>query len=227
MENCRPVATPADPNSKLTQAGSDNVPYDQFEYQSVVGSLLYLSSVSRPDITFAVSNVARYSSNPTKEHWLALKRILRYLKGTVNYGILFSCNVESECVGFSDADWAGDVNDRKSTSGYLFQLCGGAISWRSKKQPCVALSTAEAKYMALSSAVQEALWLKHLLVDLKVVTLTPMRVYEDNQAAINMTKNPSYHGRAKHVDIKYHFVRDQVNKKSVSIVLQMILQQTC
>lgn len=109
---------------------------------------------------------------------MALKRILRYLKGTVNYGILFSCNVESDCVGFSDADWAGDVNDRKSTSGYLFQLCGGAISWRSKKQPYFALSTstAEAEYMALSSAVQEALWLKHLLVDLKVVTQTPMRV---------------------------------------------------
>ncbi|XP_068730639.1 uncharacterized protein [Montipora capricornis] len=120
MENCKAVATPADPNSKLTQADSDNVPYNQFEYQSVVGSLLYLSSVSRPDIAFAVSNVARYSSNPTKEHWVALKRILRYLKGTVNYGILFTCNVESECVGFSDADWAGDVNDRKSTSGYLF-----------------------------------------------------------------------------------------------------------
>ena len=120
--------------------------------------------------------------------------------------------MESECVGFSDADWAGDVNDRKSTSGYLFQLCVGAISWRSKKQPCVALTT----------AVQEAMCLKHLLVDFKVDTQTPMRVYEDNQAAINMTKNPTSHGRAKHVDIKYHFVRDHVNRKSVSLLAEAL-----
>lgn len=217
MEDCKPVSTPVDANSKLTNADADNVPHNQSDYQSAVGSLLYLSSATRPDIAFAVSNVARYCSNPTSEHWTAVKRILRYLKGTVNYGVFFTNEMESECVGFSDADWAGDVNDRKSTSGYLFQMCGGAISWRSKKQPCVALSTAEAEYIALSSAVQEALWIKQLLLDMKEDTKTPITMYEDNQAAINMTKNPNYHGRAKHVDIKYHFIRDQVDKNTVNI----------
>ena len=124
--------------------------------------------------------------------------------------------MDSECVGFSDADLAGDVNDR--TSGYLFQMCGGAIGWRSKKQPCGVLSTAEAEYVALSSAVQEALWLEQLLMDMKVDTKTPMTMYEDNQAAINMTKNSNYHGRAKHIDIKYHFIRDQVEKNTANVV---------
>ena len=111
-----------------------------------------------------------------------------------------------------------DVNDRKSTSGYTFQMNGASVSWRSKKQPCVALSIAEAEYIALSAAVQEALWLKQLLVDLNVNTETPVKVFEDNKAAISMTKNPQYHGRAKHVDIKYHFVRDHFDKGNVCIV---------
>ena len=215
MHDCKAVDNPVDPNSKLVKAIDDSELYDRAEYQSAVGSPMYLSSATRPDITFAVNNVAKFSENPIKEHWTAVKRIFRYLKGTANYGLEYSSDVKEECVGFCDADWAGDVNDRKSTSGYTFQMNGASVSWRSKKQPCVALYTAEAEYIALSAAVQEALWLKQLLVELNVNTETPVTVFEDNKAAISMTKNPQYHGRAKHVDIKYHFVRDHVDKGNV------------
>ena len=172
---------------------------------------MYLSVSTRPDISYAVGNLARYSSKPTKEHWTAMKCVLRYLKGTGKHGILYSQKGSIECVGFSDADWAGDINDRKSTSGYLFQLSGGAVTWKSKKHGCVALSTAEAEYVALSSTAQESVWLKHLTTELGSPPKTPTTIFEDNQSAIAMTKNPQFHGRAKHIDIKYHFIREQVN----------------
>ena len=218
MENCKPVETPVDLSSKLVSAMEDSELFNKEEYQSAVGSLLYLSSATRPDITFAVNNVAKFSANPTNEHWTAVKRIFRYLKGTVNYGLLYSENASPDCVGFSDADWAGDLNDRKSTSGYTFQINGAAVSWRSKKQTCVALSTAEAEYIALSAAAQEALWMRQLLTDLNVNIDEPVTIYEDNQSAIAMSKNPQFHRRSKHIDIKYHFVRDQVEKKTLTVL---------
>ena len=122
-----------------------------------------------------------------------------------------------ECIGFSDADWAGDINDRKSTSGYLFQLSGGAVTWKSKKQGCVALSTAEAEYIALSSAAQESVWLRQLTTELGSSPKTPTTIFEDNQSAIAMTKNPQFHGRAKHIDTKYHFIREQVNCGNIKL----------
>ena len=115
-----------------------------------------------------------------------------------------------KCIGYSDADWAGDISDRKSTSGYIFMLSGGAISWSSRKQKCVALSTAEAEYVALSSAVQECIWLRQLEAELGNATEGPSLILEDNQSAIAMAKNLQYHGHAKHIDIRHHFVREQV-----------------
>ena len=144
MENCKPTAVPMDPGLKLESAKDDQEVVNQQAYQSSVGSLLYLSTVTRPDIAFAVGTVARFASKPTSTHWAALKRILRYLRGTSDLGILYNSETNMPLVAYSDADWAGDVNDRKSTSGYIFQLSGAAVSWRSKKQNCVALSSAEA-----------------------------------------------------------------------------------
>ena len=165
MEKAKTVTTPVDASVKLIKATEDDECVDQQLYQSAVGSLLYLSTATRPDITYAVSNVAKYSAKPTKHHWIAVKRILRYLKGTLNYSLFYSKGGATECVGFSDSDWGGDLHDRKSTSGYLFQISGAAVSWRSKKQTCVALSTAEAEYMALASAAQEAMrWSNSLYV---------------------------------------------------------------
>ncbi len=220
MDASNSVATPADNSTKLIKNDGSMECVDQKLYQSAVGSLLYLSMWSRPDITYAVHHVAKFSSQPTKEHWTAVKRIMRYLQGTINYGLCYTKggSVDGEIgniLGYSDADWAGDVNDRKSTSGYLFQVCNGTVSWRSKKQTCVALSTAEAEYMALSSAAQEAVWLRNLSADLKNDKIMPVVIYEDNQAAICITKNPQFHGRAKHFDIKFHFIREQVEKGQV------------
>ena len=182
--------------SKLVKATEDSELFNKEEYQSAVGSLLYLSSATRPDITFAVNNVAKFSANSTKEHWAAVKRIFRYLRGTVNYGLLYTENASPDCVGFSDADWTGELNDRKSTSGYTFLMNGAAVSWRSKNQTCVALSTAEAEYIALSAAAQEALWMRQLLANLNVNFDEPVTIYEDNQSAICMSKNPQFHGRS-------------------------------
>ena len=157
MENAKPVKTPVDTCTKLVKATEGEEIFDQKLYQSAVGSLLYLSVGTRPDITYAVNNVAKFSSHPTIQHWTGVKRIMRYLKGTTNLGLLYIKQESSKCVGYFDSDWGGDLDNRKSTSGYFFQIGGGAVSWRSKKR--VALSTAEAEYMALASSGQEAVWM--------------------------------------------------------------------
>ena len=180
MENSKYVSTPVDVNDKLLAASEDSELVDQRLYQSAVGSLLYLSCWTRPDITFAVSNAAQFCSKPTKQHWTAVKRIMRYLRGTQDYGLLYTRNDKKDVEGYSDADWAGDVNDRKSTSGYLFKMGGGAVSWRSKKQTNVALSTAEAEYMALASAAQEAIWLRQLNSELNHPSSSATVIHEDN-----------------------------------------------
>ena len=217
MENARSIRTPVDPSTKLLKATDGCEMADPVLYQSAVGSLLYLSNWTRPDITYAVSSVARFCTNPTKQHWIAVKRIMRYLKGTPNHGLMYSKGDPKSCMGYSDADWAGDVNDRKSTSGYLFKISGAPVSWRSKKQSCVALSTAEAEYMALSSAAQEATWIRQLTSDLQNGPTRPTVIHEDNQAAICMAKNPQFHGRTKHIEIKYHFIREKVQNETIEL----------
>lgn len=175
---------------------------------------MYLATHTRPE--YAVSNVAKFSAKPTQDHWIAVKRILRYLKlkGTSNLDLLYQSR-SKDCDGFSDADWGGDVNDHKSTSGYMFCIGGGAVTWKSKKQTCVALSTVEAEYIALENAAQEAVWMRRLLADLKNPPEKPTVIYEDNQSTICMTKNPQFHGRSKHIGIKYHYIREQVKERSI------------
>ena len=133
----------------------------------------------------------------------------------MNYGLLYSG--DSDVLAYSDADWAGDVDDRKSTSGYMFQIAGGPVSWKSRKQDTVALSTAEAEYVALSSAVQECIWLQRLLCELGKPLGGPTAILEDNQSSIAMARNPQFHGRAKHIDIKHHFVRERVSDGSIEL----------
>ena len=208
FQNAKPVKTPIDISSK-SSTSNDNL-CDKVKYQSLVGSLLYLSTKTRPDIAFAVSNAARYCSSPTEFNLMRIKRILRYLNGTIDYGILYTNKCNFECVGYSDSDWAGDVKDRKSTSGYCFIMNGGLISWKSCKQTCVSLSTAEAEYVALAACTQEAVWLIKLLKDLNLNINLPMLINEDNQSAIAIAKNPKDHPKTKHIAIKYHFVRDKI-----------------
>ena len=209
--NVKPVSTPVNDSSQLEKADEDSELFDAGLYQSAVGSLLYLSTKTRPDITFAVCNVAKFCSKPTNIHWSAVKRIFRYLKGTVGLGLMYKMS-NKNCTGYSDADWAGDRSDRRSTSGQCFILGSGLISWRTSKQKCVALSTAEAEYVALAAASQEAVWLRQLLKDLKFGSDDPLVVNEDNQSAICIAKNPKDHAKTKHIQIKYHFVRDLIQQ---------------
>ena len=218
MGDCKPVKTPVNQDVKLTQCESDDDVYDQKLYQAMVGSLLYLSTRTRPDIAYAVGSVARFCAKPTKEHWTGVKRILRYLKGTANFGLLYTQDASPDCFGYCDADWAGDVGDRKSTSGYVFLQGGAAITWKSSKQSCVALSTAEAEYVALCAAAQEAVWLQQLASDLLNKNIRATTILEDNQSAICMAKNQQSHRRTKHIEIKYHFIRDLVEAGRIKLI---------
>ena len=142
---------------------------------------------------------------------------MRYLNGTRNYGLLYDKEKVTDFIGYSHAGWAGDLDDRRSTSSYLFKLSEAAVSWRSKKQSCVALSTAEAEYRALASAAQETVRIQHLQNDLNEASVKSTLIYEDNPSIICMAKNPQYHGRAKHIDIKFHYIREQVEKKVIQL----------
>ena len=206
LADANTVSTPADCNVKLVKDDCVSNSTDQAEYQSMVGSLLYIAMGTRPDIAQAVGAVSKFCSNPTEAHKTAVKRIFRYLKKTINLALKY-CKDGKPITGFSDADWAGDLDDRHSTTGNVFLLAGGAISWLSKKQAVVALSTSEAEYVALSLAAQEAAWLQKLLTDLQIPP-KPIVIKEDNQGAIALARNPIAHSRTKHIDIRFHFIRE-------------------
>ena len=217
FDNAKSISSAVDVGTKLTKATDSSELVDPSLYQSAVGSLLYLATKTRPDISFAVGSVARYCSKPTREHWTAVKRIFRYLKGTSSLGLLYQPQSSRKLIGYSDADWGGDGYDYKSTSGFCFEIGGTLVSWRSRKQPCVALSTTEAEYIALASTGQEAVWLQELYQQLDSEQTGPTLIYEDNQSTIAMSKNPQFHGRAKHIGIKFHFIREQVANKKVEL----------
>ena len=200
---------------------------DPVYYQSMVGSLLYAAIATRPDIAQAVGAVSKYNSCPTETHLTGVKLILRYLKGTINLGLKFEKTAgNSIIIGFSDADWAGDLDNRHSTSGNLFVMSGGAISWLSKKQPVVALSTTEAEYVALGAAMQEVVWLRRLLSDIKASPKMPTFISEDNQGTIAIARNPVYLARKKHIDIKYHYVREALTDGVIDLVYCPTQQMT-
>ena len=153
---------------------------------------------TRPDIAFAVSTVTKFTAKLTEQHWKAVKHIIRYITSTIEFGLQYTRDGSTECTGFSNANWAGDINNRKSTSSYLFRVGRTPVSWQSRKQTYVALLTAEAEYMSLTFAAQEAIWLNRLLAELQLQkeSSKPATLYEDNQSAICMTKNPQFHGQS-------------------------------
>ena len=158
-------------------------------------------------------------SNPTKDHWMGVKRLLRYIKGTLDYGLKFqSVDGEDDLYGYSDANWAGDIDDRRSVSGYVFKVAGSTVSWCSKKQGTVAKSTTEAEYVSLSNATQELIWMRRLLSDIGYKIETPTTMYKDNQGAIEIAKNPRFHNRTKHIDIKFHFIRERIASNELKVV---------
>jgi len=212
MKNVKPRTTPMSVALKMTKNGEE-LDTNVNPYNELVGSLLYLSVCTRPDIAQAIGALARYMSKPTTEQWIAAKGVLKYLAGTEDTGITYGPE-KTDLVGYCDADYAGDLDTRRSTTGYVFILNGGVISWSSRLQPTVAASTAEAEYMAASQAVKEALWLRKLTTDLGGYLKT-MQMYTDNQAALTLLKNPIASARSKHIDIIYHFARERVARKEV------------
>jgi hypothetical protein len=220
MDQCAPNATPVS-TSKFGEPGPDYKAADKLKewYAKAIGSLMYLMMGTRPDIAFAVSLCSRHLANPTNEHQTAVKRIFRYLKGSQNLELVYQGGLQP-LLGYTDSDWAGDLETRRSTSGYVFNLGTGAISWSSKRQRTVALSSCEAEYMGQTAAAKEAVWLRGLLQELlkeykEVPELKTTVIFGDNQGAIAMSKNPQFHTRTKHIDIQHHYCREKVNDGTV------------
>ena len=212
------VHSPMDPNVSLTPTPPDShTPPPDFPYAAAIGSLMYAAVATRPDISHAVQCLSQFTSNPSQQHVTAVKRVFRYLNGTRNLGITYGTTSDTTLYGYTDADWGQDSADRKSISGYVFLISGGAVSWSSKKQTSVALSTMEAEYMALCHTSKDAIWLRTLLSDLTFPQAEPTTIFCDNQAAIIYAHDNQFHARAKHIGMQYHFVRDQITQKILKV----------
>ncbi len=188
----------------------------RFPYNECVGSLLHLSVCTRPDIAQAVGALARYMAAPTVEHWEAALGVVRYLVGTADYGLTFGGSNET-LMGYCDADYARDLDSRRSTTWYVSLMFGGAVSWSSRLQPTVAVSTIEAEYLSVGQAVKEALWFRKLGADL-VLNLGHVQIYCDNQGAIQLLKHPIASQRSKHIDVIHHFAKERVARKEINFV---------
>lgn len=217
LDDATPNSVPSDPNTVLSSE-SDSSLVGQVPYREAVGSLLFAATVTRPDIMHSVSVASRYLNNHGQSHWNAVKRIIKYLIGTKDIGIYYKNDVNSgELIGYSDSDFAADLNTRRSTTGYIFKFCNGPVTWNSQRQHSVSLSTTEAEYVAASHAAKESVWLKQLLSDIGEYFDTPIKLCIDNQSAIRLIRNPEFHKRTKHIDIRYHFVREKYKNGQIDL----------
>ncbi|GBM70587.1 Copia protein [Araneus ventricosus] len=174
------------------------------QYRQAIRTLLYVATVSRPDISVAVNILSRRNEKPRERDWNAVKRIIRYLKTTAELKLIINKNKEPILNALCDADWANDKSNRKSTSGNLFKLGNSPIQWTSKRQNCVELSTTEAEYVSSDNTAQECIWLINLAKDLDLPKSLPVTIYEDNQSCIKLSQSDKYHSRTKHIDVKFH-----------------------
>jgi hypothetical protein len=219
--NCNGVTTPMSPDFP-TCAATESLSANEEEmktypYLSAVGSLMYLMVGTRPDLAYPISVLSQYSSRYTKFHWEGVTRMFRYLQHTKDLVLRYDGNDPNELLhGYSDSDWGGDRETRRSTTGYVFIYAGGAVSWKSRRQVTVAASTVEAEYMALGDATKEALWLRSLFYELNIQKrLYPTRVLVDNEGSVSLATNPLLSDRSKHIDIRHHFVRERIIKREV------------
>jgi len=213
QENCKhekipmPKAYEPDPQEEFK---------DNYPIREAIGGLMYLANTTRPDIAFAVNNVSRHVTRPTKSLWIAIQKIIKYLKSTSTKGITYTQGTfEIKC--WADSDYANDKEDRKSITGWIIKVGDNTVSWKSKKQASVALSTTEAEYMAASDAVKEIIWTQDLLFELNMIEKKLTVLYQDNQGAIFLEKNNSNTQRTKHIDVRYHFIRQAIHDGRIEI----------
>jgi hypothetical protein len=220
LKDAYPISIPLDPGAPLTDAQSPTNEDEKHDmatvpYKCLVGSLLYVARMTRPDVSFAVALLSRFMANPGRIHWEAAKKVLRYLKRTINTKLTYGARTDG-LVGYTDADWASQ-DHRHSTSGYIFLIDGGAISWSSKKQLVIALSSTEAEFIASTHAAKELIWLRSLIGELARPLTHATTLFCDNQSAIALSRDGVYHSRLKHIDIRFHFIRDAVSQNIVSV----------
>ena len=202
------------PSTKAELAEMASIPYSQ-----LVGALMYLAVATRPDIAHAVGVLARFNANPGMEHWKALKHLCRYLQGTKDVKLCYQPDPSQQELfsTYSDADYGGDSDSRRSTSGLIVKIGSGAISWASKLQPVVTLSTTEAEYISATAAAQEILWLRNLFSEIGYEVEGASTLYLDNQSAIAVSRNPEHHGRMKHLDLRHYWLRDVVKAGIINV----------
>ena len=222
MANSNPVTTPLDKGSHLKK--DEDALYENIkEYQALTRSLTYAAMSTPPDIAYITQFLSQSNKDPTQQDWKAGKRVLRYLKGTKDVGIIYRRDPEERRAGlghmtpwgYCNANYAKDSHDQKSTSGYAFMLANGPIAWKPKKQPSVALSTTEAEYYALGITCQEGVWLKQLCQEIFMALNKSIHIFLDNTGAVALSKNPVFHSRSKHIDIRWHFIRDLIQSGSI------------
>ena len=223
MWDCIPALTPMKPGARLTKEQCDPKPDPSFHrrYRGIVGSFfVYLVNMTRPDLAWSYSELSKYVQCPGKDHMDAANHVLRYLRGTYDQAIVYqrSSDMASVLWGWVDSDWAADLDSRRSHTGYVLMMTGGAVSWKSRRQDCVSLSTSEAEYVAASQCGQEVLYLREILRDFGYAQEGPTNVYEDNLACVAMSENPVRRKFSRHIDIRYYFVRDLVAQKVIKLI---------
>jgi histone deacetylase 1/2 len=217
MDSCRPVTTPMSVQEKLSaDQGTTLNEDDAFTYRSTVGGLQYLT-LTRPDMSYAVNKVCQYLSKPTSAHWEAVKRILRFVKGSADIGLRIRKSSSSLLSVFTDADWAGSTDDRRSTGGFAVFYGPTLISWSARKQPTVSRSSTEAEYKALANGTAEVIWIQSLLRELNVPQPRAPVLWCDNLGATYLTANPMFHARTKHIEVDFHFVREKVAQGALDV----------
>lgn len=213
MTESKTFDTPMEDKLHITKEENCNL---KVPYQQLIGSLMYLAVLTRPDIMYSVSFLSQFNNSFNNKHWMYAKRVLKYLNKTKSFGLTYTREGNSELVGYVDADWGNNIVDRRSYSGVCFVLCGGAISWSSRKQKSVALSSTEAEYMAITEACTEAIYLRNILLEISD-NVCSIQIFNDNQGALKLSSNDVFHNRTKHIDVRYHFCRDCVNDKIVNL----------
>lgn len=228
VEDCKTASTPFPGGTKILRASDSEVlefQQSKLPYNSLVGSLMYIAQGTRPDIAYSVGALSQHLARPSMTAWSLGLHVLRCLKGTQAVGLIYngrSSILEGnqswsfpECQ--SDSDWAGDPNTRRSTTGYLFKLNGAAVSWKSRLQPTVSLSSTEAEYKATAEAGQEVVWLRGILHHISMKQHSPTILCSDSTGAVALTKKGIFHARTKHIEVQYHWIREQVEKKTVAL----------